>query len=125
MANNFDWVEIRTRDIRRAANFYEKLFGWKVVEKETIEGFDHWVFETGKTSFHRSRGGIWLRPRDENLGVLVYIAVNDIETTLKRLTELGGEVFAPKTLVAPHGYKAYFADPDGNLFGLWESLSKE
>lgn len=85
MVNNFDWVEIRTRDIRRAADFYEGLFGWKVVERETIEGFDHWVFDTGKTSFHRSRGGIRLRPSDENLGVLVYIAVDDIERTLKKV----------------------------------------
>lgn len=63
MANNFDWVEIRTKDVNRAANFYEKLFSWKIVEKETIEGFDHCVFDTGRTSFHRSRGGIWLRPQ--------------------------------------------------------------
>jgi predicted enzyme related to lactoylglutathione lyase len=125
MVNNFDWVEIRTRDIKRAANFYEKLFGWKIVEKETIEGFDHWVFDTGKTSFRRSRGGIWVRPHDENLGVLVYIAVDDIKRTLKKVTELGGKVVVPKTVVEPHGYKACFTDPDGDLFALWESLNKE
>ncbi|MFQ6065508.1 MAG: VOC family protein [Candidatus Bathyarchaeia archaeon] len=125
MVSNFDWVEIGTRDIRRAAIFYENVFGWKTVEKETIEGFDHWVFDTGKTSFHRSRGGIWVRPRDENLGVLVYIAVDDIKRTLEKVTKQGGKVVVSKTLVEPHGYKACFIDPDGNLFALWESLNKE
>lgn len=61
----------------------------------------------------------------ENLGVLGYIAVDDVEITLKRVKELGGRVVVPKTLVSPYGYKAYFTDLDGNLFALWESLNKE
>ena len=50
MANTFDWIEIRTRDIETTATFYESLFGWKVTEKETADGFDVWVFDTGGVS---------------------------------------------------------------------------
>ena len=36
MVNTFDWIEIKTRDIERAANFYENLFGWKILQKMII-----------------------------------------------------------------------------------------
>jgi predicted enzyme related to lactoylglutathione lyase len=46
MSNTFDWIEIITRDIEETANFYESLFGWKIIKKETAEGFDVWFFDT-------------------------------------------------------------------------------
>ncbi len=126
MANTFDWVEIRTTDMERTARFYETLFGWKIVQKESTEGFDYWIFDTGdKPRMHNiQRGGIWLRPNDESLGIVVYIVVEDIETVLRRVIELGGEVLVPKT---PQGsaFKAYFRDINGNLFGLWEERNAD
>jgi predicted enzyme related to lactoylglutathione lyase len=121
MANTFDWVEIQTRDIEKTANFYENLFGWKIIEKETAEGFDVWIFDTGGEPRLQNlrRGGIWSRPKGESLGIVVYIVVEDIETILKRVTELGGRIVIPKTPQGP-AYRACFADPSGNLFGLWE-----
>lgn len=121
MANTFDWVEIRTKDMKATANFYENLFGWKIIRKEVTEGFDYWIFDTGGKPRIQNiqRGGLWLRPENEKLGVVVYIVVEDIEAILNKVTESGGEVVVPKT---PQGsaFKAYFTDPDGNLFGLWE-----
>ncbi|MBC8448543.1 MAG: VOC family protein [Chloroflexi bacterium] len=45
--------------------------------------------------------------------------VDDIETTLKKVAELGGKVTIPKAPLGA-GYGAYFADPSGNLLGLYE-----
>lgn len=89
MANTFDWIEIKTRNMEETANFYENLFGWKIIRKED----DYWIFDTGDSPRVQNiqRGGIWLRPDSENLGVVVYIAVDDIETVLKKVTELGGK----------------------------------
>jgi predicted enzyme related to lactoylglutathione lyase len=121
LANTFDWIEIRTRDIEAIARFYENLFGWRIIDKETADGFAVWLFDTGSEPRigNLRRGGIWLRPQDEPLGVVVYIVVDDIEAILKKVTELGGKVVGPKT---PQGrsYRAYFSDPSGNVFGLWE-----
>ena len=121
MANTFDWIEIRTRDIEKTASFYENLFDWKIIQKEDAGGLDYWIFDTGDKPRIQNiqRGGISLRPDSENLGVVVYIAVDDIDTILKKVTELGGKVVISKT---PQGstFKAYFTDPSGNLFGLWE-----
>ena len=121
MANTFDWIEIKTRNIEATANFYENLFGWSIIQKETAEGFDVWIFDTGGEPRVQNlqRGGIWLRPNGESLGVVVYVVVDDIEAILKKVAELGGRVATPKT---PQGsaYRAYFTDPSGNMFGLWE-----
>ena len=62
---------------------------------------------------------MWLRPKGGPLGVVVYVVVNDIEATLKRVTELGGTVAGPKIPVGA-GYAAYFEDPSGNLLALYE-----
>ena len=121
MANTFDWIEIRTSDIVTTATFYESVFGWKTTDKETADGLDVWIFDTGGEPRVQNlrRGGIWLRPKGEPLGVVVYIVVDDIETTLKRITELGGKAVSPRAPVGA-GYAAYFTDPNGNVLGLYE-----
>lgn len=121
MPNTFDWVKIKTGDIESTANFYESLFGWRVIERDTADGFDVWIFDTGGEPRVQNlrRGGIWLRPSGEPLGIVVYVVVDDVETTLKKVTELGGKVVTPKT---PEGsnFRATFTDSGGNLLGLWE-----
>jgi predicted enzyme related to lactoylglutathione lyase len=121
MTNTFDWIEIRARDTEKAKEFYENLFDWEVVRMETADGSDYWIFDTGDEPRMQNirRGAIWLRSDDADLGVVVYVLVEDIETVLKKVADLGGEIVLPKT---PQGsaFKAYFTDLDGNLFGLWQ-----
>jgi predicted enzyme related to lactoylglutathione lyase len=121
MTNTFDWVEIRTHDIQEAAGFYESLFGWRITEKETADGLAVWIFDTGDEPRVQNlrRGGIWLRPADEPAGIVVYILVEDIETTLKTVRELRGRVVSAKAPLG-RGYGAFFEDPSGNLLGLYE-----
>lgn len=121
MANTFDWVEIATRNVAETATFYERLFGWRTVQKETADEFDVWIFDTGGEPRldNLRRGGIWERPEDDPLGVVVYVVVDDIRAILYRARELGGEVITDRT---PQGraFRACFADPSGNRLGLWE-----
>jgi len=97
MANTFDWLEIRTRDITRAARFYGEVFGWQVVQQELQEGSDYWIFDTGDTPRLENirRGGMWLRPAGADLRVVPYIFVLDIEEVLARVTALGGRILPP------------------------------
>jgi predicted enzyme related to lactoylglutathione lyase len=121
MANTFDWVEIRTEDVETATDFYKHVFGWKMDHQEIVEETDYWVFSTGDVPRTENirRGGIWLRPAGESLGVVVYIVVESIETVLEKVIAHGGKVIAPQVAEGA-AFRAYFADPDGNLFGLWE-----
>jgi len=121
MANTFDWIEIRTHDIEATASFYESLFRWKMTDKETADGLDVWIFDTGGEPRVQNlrRGGIWLRPEGERLGFVVYVLVDDIEATLEQVTKLGGEIIAP-VIPLGAGHAAYFRDPSGNQVGLYQ-----
>ena len=121
MPNTFDWIEIRTGDIEQTARFYEGLFGWKVVNREEAEGQDYWIIDTGDDPRPENlrRGGLWLRPAGQPLGVVVYVLVADIAATLQCVVELGGTIITPRTAQGP-AFRATFADPSGNVLGLWE-----
>ncbi len=120
MANTFDWIEIRTPDVEATARFYEGVFGWIVTGKETADGTPVWIFDTGgePRTENLRRGGIWLRPQDPP-SLVVYVHVADIEATLRKVVALGGQVVSPKAPLAA-GHAAFFADPDGNVLGLYE-----
>ncbi len=124
MANTFDWIEIRTYRIEETAQFFESLFGWKITQKVAADDLPVWLFDTGGEPRLENlrRGGFWLRPADEQPGVVIYISVDDIDEILKKVVELGGKVVSPKS---PQGsaYKAFFTDPNSILFGLWEEES--
>lgn len=116
--NRFNWVEIRVRDLERARNFYATLFDWKVSGAENKD-WAYWLIDTGE----KPSGGMWRFPIDKPLGVLVYIAVDDIEETLKKVVKLGGKVVVPKSKENGNAM-ATIADPDGNLFGLHQSAKE-
>ncbi len=121
MSNTFDWIEIRTNDIEKTAHFYESLFGWKITEHVTVDGYEVRIFDTGGEPRLQNlrRGGMWLRPPSESPGIVVYVEVDDIETTLQRVVELGGKINTPKIPIGA-SYGAFFTDPTGVLIGLYE-----
>ena len=121
MANTFDWIELGTHNVRRAAEFYRRLFGWQVVQKESEDGADYWIFDTGDEPRLENlrRGALCLRSECAGRGTLAYVLVEDIDAVLRHLVELGGEVVVPKHPVGP-AFTACFADPDGNRLGLWQ-----
>ena len=121
MANTFDWIEIRVLDTGKSAEFFQSLFGWRVVRRHTANGSNYWIFDTGDEprTENLRRGALWLRPDGADLGTVVYVAVEDIDAVLSRVVDLGGEVVTPKTAEGA-AFTARFSDPDGNLFGLWQ-----
>lgn len=84
-------------------------------------GADYWIFDTGVTPRleNLQRGAFWLRLAQQQAGVVVYMLVTSIEDVLKRAVGLGGKVIAAKTAVGT-AFRAFIADPDGNVLGLWE-----
>jgi uncharacterized protein len=121
VTHTFDWIEIRTHDMESTAAFYESLFGWRITDRQTADGLDVWILDTGGEPRVENlrRGGIWLRPKGEPLGFVVYVLVDDIEATLEHVTQLGGEVVGRRIPVGA-GHAAYFTDPSGNLVALYE-----
>ena len=47
--------------------------------------------------------------------------VEDIDTALAKVEELGGQSVRPRQEVGEMGFATYFTDPEGNLMGLWQN----
>jgi len=112
------YIEIPCVNAEASAAFYSKIFGWKT----RARGDGHLAFDdtTGAVS------GTWVagRPPSREPGVLVYIMVDHIESALPELTAAGGRVVTPFTSLGGGDAYATFADPAGNLFGLYQQPNK-
>ncbi len=118
MKNIFCHIEIRTRDLEKAREFYEDLFNWKVkVGPES----NYALIDTGK----EPGGGLFQAPKQIPLGVTPHVLVDEIELTLNKVEELGGRIIVGKQEVPEMGWFAVFADPEGNVLGLWQPLKQE
>jgi hypothetical protein len=63
-----------------------------------------------------------LKPRESSdQQITVFINVPFLDDYARQVEELGGEVLGPKVEVPNMGYFVTCRDPEGNLFGIWES----
>jgi predicted enzyme related to lactoylglutathione lyase len=105
-------IEFSAADLEAAGRFYSTVFGWRVVQMPEMH---YATFEDGAAG-----GGFNpLTPESPAGTVLVYIATEDIDATLKQITAQGGKVLQTKTEIAGYGWFGVFADPTGNRVGLY------
>ena len=108
------YLEIPAITAEASAGFYSSIFGWIVRKRGDGElAFD----DTGGVS------GTWMKESDRTPDeqTRVYIMVDDISDTLKKIEAEGGRVLTPRKDIAPGaGAFAVFADPAGTEFGLYE-----
>ncbi len=116
--NPIGWFEIHVKDFDKARDFYGKLFNWEFNLSQSTKT-QYWNIFTGDGSI----GGGFMKkekPEHEGQAVVLYVSVENIDSTLKNVQELGGKTFTPKTLINEKaGYFALFYDNDNNLIGLW------
>jgi len=113
-------IEFRSSDFGRTSAFYAKLFEWRTEQNATST-----YMKLGGESAGTVSGG-WVRAElSQAPGPLVYIAVDDLASKLAAVEEAGGRVIAAKLPFAGGGEIALFADPDGNVIGLWAPKDKE
>ena len=107
------YVEMPTTDVRRSADFYAAVFGWKVRQRgDGSTAFDDGVGEVS---------GAWVtgRPPSTEPGLLIYVMVDSVADTLDAVVAHGGEVVQPIGVDAPE-ITARFRDPGGNVVGLYQ-----
>lgn len=115
MNNSVSFFEVISADAQRAQRFYAELFGWKIVADPESGGYAL-VQNAGDSA---PIGGIGPSTQDGDVGVKVYVGVDDLAGALNRAVELGGKELVPPTdLPGDYGRFAMFADPDGNPVGL-------
>jgi predicted enzyme related to lactoylglutathione lyase len=107
------YIEMPARDVQRSAEFYAKVFGWKIRKRGNgAIAFDDGV---GQVS------GTWVtgRPASAQPGLLVYIMVDSVEAAMEAVTANGCEIVQPIGVDAPE-ITARFRDPGGNILGLYQ-----
>jgi predicted enzyme related to lactoylglutathione lyase len=107
------YIEIPATDIQRSADFYEQVFGWGI--RKRGDGSTAFDDTTGEVS------GTWVpgRPPASEPGLLLYIMVDSVESTVSRVVARGGEIVQPIG-GDPGEITARFRDPGGNVIGLYQ-----
>jgi uncharacterized protein len=113
MAGKLVHVEINAADPDRSQGFWSGVFGWEVGAPMSPE-MDYRMFRTGE-----DQGGA-IVATDEKGPLRIYFDTEDIDATLAKVRELGGEA-EDKTPVQGYGWFAGCKDPEGNAFSLWQS----
>ena len=112
MAGKLVHVEINAADSDRAQGFWSGIFGWEVGPPMSPE-MDYRMFRTAE-----DQGGA-IVGTDEKGPLRVYFDTEDIDGTIAKVRELGGDA-GDKTAVPTHGWFSACKDSEGNAFHLWQ-----
>lgn len=118
MSGSVTHFEIYAEDPSKLADFYRGLFGWQV---DQAPGIDYWRIETGGTETQNIGGGLTYRPMPGLRCWVHYVNVPSIDEALIQTELLGGVVLRPKTAVPKTAWYAMAADPEGNIFAIWQT----
>jgi predicted enzyme related to lactoylglutathione lyase len=116
MGNPVVHFEIAGGDAERSRAFYGELFEWDIAR----EGMYALVDTRAETGI---RGGLLQTPPDVPPYVTFYVSVDDLDKYLRRAGELGGRTIVGPMSIPGIGAFAMFADPDGNVVGLFKESS--
>lgn len=105
--------QIVAADADGVAQFYSRLFGWKV---RTDNALGYRAIETG--SDRGINGGIWPSPPGAPSTLQLFIEVSDVDASIERATSLGAIVIVPKSVLPDGDTIAILRDPAGLSFGL-------
>jgi predicted enzyme related to lactoylglutathione lyase len=107
------YLQIPAIDTARSAEFYRSVFGWNIRTRGD-----------GRTAFDDGVGevsGEWVldRPPSVEPGLLIYIMVDSVASTLESIVGAGGEIVQPIG-GDPGEITARFRDPGGNVMGVYQ-----
>jgi uncharacterized protein len=107
------YLEIPAQDVGVSSAFYRDAFGWTLRTRgDGSLAFDDGVGEVS---------GTWVlhRPPMAEVGIVIYIMVDDALAVSRQIAELGGDLIRP---VDPDQVEtfAWFRDPAGNVLGIYQ-----
>ena len=115
MAGDVVHYEISATDVDRAQGFWSGVFGWQFGESAMPEGEYRMAQVTERSGAALSSHG---EPGHPN----VYLDTEDIDASIAKVRELGGEA-DDKQPVPTHGWFSACKDTEGNAFHLWQADS--
>jgi len=116
----FVWHELMVPSPSSSPSFYKSITGWDTQKFDG--GMDYQLWVNGQAPV----GGLMELPKElASNGVpshwLHYVGVSDVDATVKKAQELGGNVNVPPTDIPGVGRFAILADPQGAVFAVYKS----
>jgi len=116
MANPVMRWQILAKDPGKAAEFYSKLFDWKVNADNAL---GYRMIDTG--SDRGIHGGIWPSPPEGHSFVQLYIEVDDVAVSVEKATGMGASVIVPPQQLPDGDEMAIVLDPEGIPFAVFKT----
>ena len=118
MPNPLCHFELMTDDPERCKAFYGAVFDWEF-DDASMPGY------TLVNAGAEPSGGVFPKPPDvPGVCLNVYFKVQNIDETLNKVTEHGGQVLVPKTAIPNVGHFAMFTDPEAIPIGILQASSQ-
>ena len=106
-------IEFKSSDFARTSDFYARLFDWKT-DRNASGSYMKFDGNDGPS-------GGWVRADlVQSPGPIAYLTVDDLGAKLDEVEGAGGRVLVRSMPFAGGGEIGLFADPDGNVLGLWQ-----
>jgi len=118
MANPFVHIELQTKDLPAAKDFYSKLFDWKLEDTPMPGGQGTYTMinvggGTGGGMFHNPDPSVpphWL----------AYVGVDDVRAMTDKARQLGATVAMDVMEVGEFGTMSVIVDPTGAALAMWQ-----
>lgn len=111
------WVDLSAPDPDASAAFYGELMGWGTTEPAEQAGGYRMFEQDGQMV-----GGLTGQMQEAQPSAwTTYIAVTDADATAEKVRDAGGQVLFGPMDMTDTGRAAFFADPTGAVFGVWQA----
>jgi uncharacterized protein len=117
MTNHINWIEFATPNASATRDFFSKVFGWNFSNSPMSQMPDYHIYNAAPGPMGAVHGYM----QDGKPRMTVYLYAPDIDAKLAEVEAAGGKIVTPKMFIGDAvGNIAHFADPNGNMFGLWD-----
>ena len=123
MPNPFVHVELQTKDLPKAKDFYSKLFDWKLEDMPMPGGQGSYTM----ISVGEGTGGGMFQNPEPNVPPhwLAYVGVDDVRAMTAKARGLGATVCLDVMEVGDFGLMSVITDPTGATLAMWQEKPKK
>lgn len=118
---SISWVDLTVENAESVRDFYRSVTGWQTTEVD-MGGYSDYCMNEPATG--KSIAGV-CHARGVNTGLpaqwIIYITVENLDQSLSRCVELGGQIVAEPRSSSGSRY-AVIRDPAGAVAALFESI---
>ena len=119
MGNVIDYIELAVDDLAELKDFYAKALGWAFNDY----GPDYSGIRDPRVPSTEFGGLSPHKPPSRGEGVLALVRSEDAEETLASVLAAGGRIQV-ELHDYPGGRRFTFADPSGNILGVYQPLER-